>query len=59
MAWNQLLEDYVRNCPVCCQTSRDLIRKDSIKYIEVEGPDERYSFDITYLKEDMSKAFGI
>lgn len=32
---------------------------DPIKSIEVEGPDSRYAFDITYLNEDMSKAFGI
>lgn len=55
----QLLEEYVRNCFVYCQTSRDFIRKDPIKSIEVEGPDSRYSFDITYLNEDMTKAFGI
>ena len=56
---DQLLEEYVRNCPLCCQTSRDLIRKDPIKSLEVEGPDARYAFDITYLNVDMSKAFGI
>ena len=55
---DQLLE-YVRNCPVCCQTSWDLISKDPIKSIEVEGPDTRYTFDKTYLNEDMSKAFWI
>ena len=54
-----LLEDYVRDCPVCCQTSKDLKRMDPIKSIEVESPDSRYVFDITYLNEDMSKAFGI
>ena len=56
---DQLLQDYVRYCPVCCQTSKDLKRNDPIKTIEDEGPDSRYAFDITYLNEDMSKAFGI
>ena len=32
---DELLEEYVRNCPICCLTSRNLKRKDPIKSIEV------------------------
>ena len=56
---DKLLEDYMRDCPICCQTSRDLKRKFPIKSIEIEGPDSWYTFDIIYLNEDISKAFGI
>lgn len=56
---DKLLEEYVSHCPVCCQTTRTLHRTDPIKSINVNGPDYRYVFDITYLKQDMSKCFGI
>ena len=59
LGMDKLLQDYVVNCQVCCQSSRNLQRSDPIKSINYEGPDSRYAFDLTYLNEDMSKAFGI
>ena len=56
---DKLSQEYVENCPVCNQSSRYLQRSDPIKYINYEGPYSRYAFDLTYLNEDKSKAFGI
>ena len=41
------------------KSSRYLQRSDPIKSINYEGPYSRYAFDLTYLNEDKSKAFGI
>ena len=48
---DNLLEGYVSNCPVCCQTARTLHRTDPIKSININGPDYQYVFDITYLNQ--------
>ena len=54
-----LLQEYVTNCPVCCQNSHNSKRNDPVKSINIDGPDYRYVFDITYLNDDMAKSFGI
>ena len=47
------------NCPVCVQSSRTLHRVDPVKAISVDDPNIRYEFDLTYLNEDLSKAYGV
>ena len=54
-----ILQDYIKNCPVCAQVGRTVHRLDPIHPIIVPGPDIRYQFDITYLNSDLQKAFGI
>ena len=56
---NELIEEYVSNCPVCCQSSRTLHRIDPIKSINILGPKIRYEFDISYFNTDLAKAFGV
>ena len=55
----KLLEDYVRNRNVSCQIYKDIKEKYLIKPIKIESLDSHYTFDINYLNEDISKAFGI
>ena len=54
-----LLQEYVTNCPICCQNSRNSKRNDPVKSIIIDGPYYRYVLDITYLNDDMAKSFGI
>ena len=56
---NKIIEDYVHDCPVYAQTSRTIHRQEPDKYIQVNGPNTRYEFDLTYLNNDLSKAFGV
>lgn len=56
---DNIIENYVISCPVCCQSTKDVKGKDPVKSIEYNRPDTRYVFDITYLNKDMTKAFGI
>ena len=54
-----MTKGYVLNYQIGCHNARNLQRNDSIKSINYDGPDSRYAFGITYLIEDMSKAFSI
>ena len=56
---NSLIEEYISNCPVCVQSSRTIHRIDPVKSINVDGPNVRYEFDLTYLNNDLSKAYGV
>ena len=56
---NSLIEEYVSNCPVCVQSSRTIHRTDQVKSINVNGPNIRYEFDLTYLNNDLAEAFGV
>lgn len=56
---DKLFQEYILNCPICCQSSRNLQNPNPIKSINYEGPDQRYAFDLTHLNEDMSKAYDI
>ena len=54
-----LLQDYIKNFPICVQKGKSEHRLDPIHPIAVPGPDIRNQFDISYLNEDMQKAFGV
>ena len=54
-----IIQEYIKNCPICVQTGRTIHRMDPIHPIIVEGPDIRYQFNLTYLNDDMQLAFGI
>ena len=56
---NSLFEEYISNCPLCIQSSRTIHRIDPVKSINVDGPNVRYEFDLTYLNNDLSKAYGV
>lgn len=56
---NSLIEEYVSNCPVCVQSSRTVHRTDPVKSININGPNIRYEFDLSYLNNDLAKAFGV
>ena len=56
---NSLIEEYVGNCPVCVQTSRTQHRLDPVKSININGPNYRYEFDITYLNNDLQEAYRV
>ena len=56
---NSLIEEYISNCPVCVQSSRTIHRIDPVKSINVDGPNVGYEFDLTYLNNDLSKAYGV
>ena len=56
---NSLIEEYVNNCPVCFQSSRTIHRTNPVKSINVNGPNIRYEFDLTYLNNDLANAFGV
>jgi len=56
---NSYIEDYVCNFPVCVQSSRNIHRIDSVKSINVNGPNIRYEFDKTYLNNELANAFGV
>ena len=56
---NSLIEQYVGNCPVCVQTSKTQHRLDPVKSININGPNCRYEFDITYLNNDLQEAYGV
>ena len=56
---NSLIEEYISNCTVCVQSSRTIHRKDPVKSIDIEGPNIRYEFDITYFNNDLADAYGV
>ena len=56
---NSLIEEYVSNCPVCVQNSKTVHRMDPVKAINVDGPNQRYEFDLTYLNKDLADAYGV
>lgn len=56
---NNLIEEYVSNCPVCIQSSRTIHRTNPVKFINVNGPNISYKFDLTYLNNDLASAFGV
>ena len=57
--FNSLFEEYISNCPLCIQSSRTIHRIDPVKSINVDVPNIRYEFDLTYLNNDLSKAYGV
>ena len=56
---DNIIKDYVNNCPACIQITRTIHREDLIKSLHADGPDNIYEFDITYLNADMAESFGI
>lgn len=56
---DNIIQDYVSNCPVCIQISRSILRENPIKSLNADGPDNIYEFDITYLNANMAESFGI
>lgn len=56
---DSLIQEYIKNCPICVQTGRSEHRLDPILPICVDGPDNRYQFDVSYLNNDMQIAFGV
>lgn len=56
---NEIIEEYVSNCPICAQSSKTLNRQDPIKSIDILGLNMRYEFDLTYLNNDLAEVFGI
>ena len=56
---DNIIQDYVNNCPACIQISRSIHREDPIKSLNADGPDNIYEFDITYLNANMAESFGI
>ena len=56
---NSLIEEYVNNYPLCVQSSRTIHRTDPVKNINIDGPNIRYEFDLTYLNNDLAKAYEV
>jgi hypothetical protein len=55
----QIIIDYIANCPVCVQSSRIIHREEPVKSLSVDGPNIHYEFDLTYLNSDLASAFGV
>ena len=56
---NSLFEEYISNCPLRVQSSRTIHRIYPVKSINVDGANAKYEFDLTYLNNDLPKAFGV
>ena len=41
------------------QSSRNIHRRDLVNSINVNGPNIRYEFDLTYLNKDLANVFGV
>ena len=54
-----LIQEYVYKCPVCTQNTKTVHREEPVKAISVEGPNQRYEFDLTYLNDDLESAYGV
>ena len=52
-----LIKDYISYCPKYVQTVKIVHKKELILVITVEGPNVRYEFDLTYLNDDLMKAY--
>ena len=48
----EIIKEYVRNCPVCIQTVKTVHRLEPCKAITVNGPGQKYEFDLIYLNDD-------
>jgi len=56
---DNIIQDYVNNCPVCIQISWTILGEVPIKSLNEDGPDKIYELDITYLNTDMAESSGI
>lgn len=54
-----LIIEYINICPVCVRSAKTLHREEPVKSINIEGWNIRYEFYITYLNDNLSKAFKV
>ena len=55
---NEIIEEYITNCPVCAQSCKKIHRLDPIRSIDIIGPNVRYEFDLSYFNQDLAEVFG-
>ena len=55
---NEIIEEYISNCPVCAHSCKTIHRLDPVRSIDIMGPNVRYEFDLSYFNEDLAEAFG-
>ena len=56
---NSLIDVNVGNCPLCVKTFRTIYIWDSVKSININWPNYRYEFDITYLNHDLKGVYAL
>ena len=56
---NSVIEEYANNCPACVQNSKTFHRMEPVKAINVDGPNQKYEFDLTHLNKDLAYDYGV
>ena len=54
---NEIIEEYIPNCPVCAQNCKTIHRLYPIISIDIMCSKVRYEFDLSYFNEDLVEAF--